>query len=63
MTTVYLHICNYFVLGDLAMYLQMATVSMSCPSICPLVSLVSNLLMEKDQTLYCELVCRLWVKI
>jgi len=61
-TTVYLHICNSFVLGDLAKHLQMATFSMSCPSICPFMSLVSKLFMEKGHTIYSGLVCRLWVK-
>jgi hypothetical protein len=56
MTTVYLHIYNSFVLGNLA------TVSLYCPSICSFMSLASNLFMEKDYTLYCGLVCRLWVK-
>jgi hypothetical protein len=62
MTTVCLYMCNSFVLGNLAKHLQLTTVSMSCPSICPFMSLVSNLFMEKDHTLYCGLVCRLWVK-
>jgi len=59
MTTVSLHIFNSFVLGDLAKHLQIASVSMSCPSICPFMSLVSTLFMKKDYTLYCGLVCRL----
>jgi hypothetical protein len=62
MTTIYLHICNSFVLGDLAKHLQIATFSMSCPYICPFMSLASNLFMEKDHTLYCGLVCRIYEK-
>jgi hypothetical protein len=52
MTTVYLHICNSFVLGDLAKHLQIATISMSYPPICPFMLLVSNLFMGKDHTLF-----------
>jgi hypothetical protein len=57
MTTIYSHICNAAVVGDIAKHLKNASVSMSCPSVCPFMLRVFGLFMAKAHTLYCGLVC------